>query len=285
MPACKSPFRFAGRTAAAALFFCLSSVCAQSGASVPSVKMPSMPSVAPPAYPPVPLVPSPANSAAADSRTEKSGAETAAGTQLSAALTASALSSLGGQDTSFLNTLLGADSGISSLTGVLAGTNAGQGSAVSTALLQQIIAMLSDMQKQNAALPAAAPPPAAAAEAVRSARILRFRVNGYDILGTCRTVYFSDAAQDGSFLLTADRRYLSDGKTRDETFYLLFKKTGDSTYEIAADVLQDYLNEYSFLYQLAGRSPVTGERTGNMIVVRVDDPLWKLDLLIDASGV
>lgn len=115
------------------------------------------------------------------------------------------------------------------------------------------------------------------------AKILRCTTNGYNILSTCRTIYSSVLTTDGTFLITGDRKYLSNHRTRSETFYMLFKKTSPHTYEVAVSVLQDYLNEYSFLYQLSERSPFIASATGNLIVLRIDEELWKFDMLIDIT--
>lgn len=118
-----------------------------------------------------------------------------------------------------------------------------------------------------------------------SSRILRFSVNDYDILKTCGKIYISDIQHDGSFLVTGDRRYLSDGKQRKETFHMLFKNSmGENSatrYTAAASVTQDYLNEFSFLYQLSNRKDMSALRTGNLVTMRTADPDWKLELLID----
>ena len=116
-------------------------------------------------------------------------------------------------------------------------------------------------------------------------RLFRFMVNGYDVLKTCRVVYISQVQKDSTFLLTGDRRYQSDGVTRNETFYLLFKSkgviNGQQTYSVAAAVTQDYLNQYSFLYQLSQKSNLTATQIGNLVCLRTTDPSWKLDLLLD----
>lgn len=118
--------------------------------------------------------------------------------------------------------------------------------------------------------------------------ILRFTVNGYNVLATCRTIYFSSRENNGAFLLTADRKYISDGKTRNETFYLLFKQTGSSgfatQYTVEPAVVQDYANVYSFVYQLAQRHSLTASKTGNLITMRINEPAYNLDLLIDAGN-
>lgn len=117
------------------------------------------------------------------------------------------------------------------------------------------------------------------------ARLLRFSVNGYDILRTCRKIYISEVQLDGTFLVTGDRVYSSDGKNRAETFHILFKSSpsenGSSNYKATANVTQDYLNENSFLYQLSKFESLPAMRVGNFVSMRTEEPNWKLELLID----
>ena len=164
------------------------------------------------------------------------------------------------------------------------------------ALLHQVLTSLESLKTQNVESVAASQEQVAieksaseilAANAltpVHQSKLLRFMVNGYDVLHTCRTIYISDVQHDGTVLLTGDRRYKSDGNLRDETFHILFKQTGNASgenYAVAAAVTQDSLNQYSFLYQLAQRKNLTASRTGNFLVMRTDDPNWKLELLLD----
>lgn len=115
--------------------------------------------------------------------------------------------------------------------------------------------------------------------------ILRFLINGYNILDTCKTVHFSKQENDGSFLLTADRKYLSEETTRNETFYLLFKSNGNGGsskgYEVVPSVIQDYQNKNSLTYQLAQKKELKASKTGNLVVLRSTSPDWNLDLLLD----
>lgn len=117
------------------------------------------------------------------------------------------------------------------------------------------------------------------------ARLLRFSVNGYDILRTCRKIYISEVQLDGTFLVTGDRVYSSDGKNRAETFHILFKSSpsenGSLNYKATANVTQDYLNENSFLYQLSKFESLPAMRVGNFVSMRTEEPNWKLELLID----
>ncbi len=115
-------------------------------------------------------------------------------------------------------------------------------------------------------------------------KILRFIVNGYDILATCHKIYFSDTETDGSFLLTGDRKYLSENKVRSETFYFFFHANGTDNglikYAVTPAVSQDYENEYSYLYQLTQRNELVANRTGNLVTLRITDDNWNMDLLL-----
>ena len=115
-------------------------------------------------------------------------------------------------------------------------------------------------------------------------KILRFNVNGYDILATCKKVYFSEIETDGTFLLTGDRKYMSENKVRTETFYFYFRaKANDNgiiKYAVTPAVSQDYENEYSYLYQLTKKTDLTADRTGNLVTLRVSDGGWKMDMLL-----
>lgn len=115
-------------------------------------------------------------------------------------------------------------------------------------------------------------------------KILRFIVNGYDILQTCKKIYFSDLEADGTFLLTGDRKYMSENKSRSETFYFYFHANGSENgitkYTVTPAVSQDYENEYSYLYQLTQKDALTANRTGNLVTLRVKDGDWNMDLLL-----
>ena len=119
----------------------------------------------------------------------------------------------------------------------------------------------------------------------RQPQILRFRVNGYNIADSLSTVFFSKLEDDGSFLLTADRRYFVSGKPRTETFYLLFrtiKNSGFSTvYQVEPNLVQDYLNENSFIYRISNIENLTAEKTGNLVVLKNADANLNVDLLLD----
>ena len=119
-------------------------------------------------------------------------------------------------------------------------------------------------------------------------KILRFNVNGYDILSTCKKIYFSEQESDGTFLLTGDRKYFSANKSRSETFYFFFNSKGSdggiTKYKVTPAVSQDSENKYSFLYGLTQKNELEAERTGNLVTLRSNDGSgWKMDLLISMN--
>lgn len=203
-------------------------------------------------------------------------------------LTASDLSTLDGMGALGSVSSLLAGSGTSAYT-----KNASLlGTTQDSAMLQQILTQLTDLKKQIASSQqnssSSANTVSYTSRTTAEPRILRFLVNGYDVLATCRSVYFSKKENDGTFLLTGDRKYASDGKTRSETFYLFFHATGSrsgtTSYTVTPAVSQDYQNDYSFLYQLTKKTPLTAERTGNLVTMRVNQSDWNLDLLLDVSN-
>lgn len=152
--------------------------------------------------------------------------------------------------------------------------------------LEQILSELSEIKSQNASSDGDLPQNQNGFSSSKKSepKILRFIVNGYDILSTCKKIYFSDQESDGTFLLTGDRKYLSANKSRSETFYFFFHTKGNeggiTKYCVTPAVSQDYENKYSFLYQLTQKSELEAERTGNLVTLRTSDGSWKMDLLI-----
>ncbi len=156
----------------------------------------------------------------------------------------------------------------------------------SNAMLEKILSELDDVKKQNAEAVKSneEQPPASSARP----GILRFIVNGYDILSSCRAVYFSDVGEDGTFLLTGDRTYTANGQKRMETFYLLFRPAGaagfSAQYKVECSVVQDYTNVHSFMYRLASLGNLSAAKTGNLVSMRTSDPNCRADLLIDIGS-
>lgn len=268
---------------------------------MPSMPTVSSPSITSPSSPVIKRTETPQTSEQGQSNNaaDKDGAKNSSktGTDLSKTVTASSLINLNslitngtlsslledGANTNSTSSLLSLSNLISGKTDINSLLNQNTAApladtSASSVLLNKIINQLTSLQEEldkikkenkNSALQ------------INTAKILRFSVNGYDILATCKTVYFSIPDKDGSFLCTADREYYANGIIRKETFYMLFSSDGKNNFNVAARVMQDYLNEYSFVYQLSQKSGVRAQKTGNLITIMIDDPVWKLDLLIN----
>lgn len=116
-------------------------------------------------------------------------------------------------------------------------------------------------------------------------KILRFYINGQNILNTCRTIFFSKKEKDGTFLLTGDRKFSIQNQSRDETFYFLFKpnqKNGTTTeYDVIPNLIQDSTNEQSLLFNFTKEEPLAATKTGNLISVKTKSSNFNVDLLLD----
>ena len=270
-----------------------------------SQSMPEMPSISMPEMPIITVgntsVGANTSSQTKQNANSSSSTNTSSSNSSSASVTAKelqTLSQLGSLDT--LSSLLGSGSSSNSLLSNLYGSNT-QTNNTTNLLLTQILEELERLhEKENSQqntedsatstyteieIPPTIEQSPAPSASVTKPRLLRFLVNGYNILNTCTNIYISSPEQDGTFLVSGDRRYNSDGKIRSETFHILFRTTGIknglTSYSAASQVNQDYLNQYSFLYQMAQKQNLTATRTGNLVTLRTTDPNWKLELLID----
>ncbi|MCQ2579408.1 MAG: hypothetical protein MJ159_01760 [Treponemataceae bacterium] len=258
-----------------ALFFIAFPLLAQT-TSMPSISSPSMPSVS--SFPTI------SSTSASQPQKQKTDEKPAAAKDTSsnneAYLTAASLANL---STSFLGG--GTSQNKDIISNLLNNTN--NENQTTNVLLQQILTQLENMQKEIDEKPVfnsiQEKPKTFEEPPQNGAKIIRFSANGYNLLSTCREIFSSEQSNDGSFLITGDRKYLSNNQTRTETFYLLFNKISAKTYDVAVTVIQDYQNSYSFLYQLSGKMPLTAYATGNLISLTVNEPEWKFDMLIDIA--
>ena len=112
-------------------------------------------------------------------------------------------------------------------------------------------------------------------------KILRFKINNYDLTKSFTTLFFSEKEKDGSFLLTGDRVYNLYGKQMSETFYMLFKNENGNNFEVAVALNQNDENQNSFLYKFAKDSPYQSQRTGNLFFINSNKNDLKIDILIE----
>jgi len=266
-----------------------------------SIEMPSMPDM--PAMPSVamdgsfytPSVPyqKSAKSSAAKTKTETKKTEAVLS---DASTTQDLLTALTGNNSMLTASDISSlyDSGsftdISSLSGATSLTNYATTSTTNL-LLQQVLNNLNDLKTEQKN---ATPEEKNVLENVkadsktfktREPSILRFKINGYNIADSLTTVFFSDTEPDGTFLLTADRRYVTNQAVMNETFYMLFRavsSTGSTiTYKVQPSIVQSVKNENSYIYKLAEIKNLTAEKTGNLVVLHYNENKLTADMLLD----
>ncbi len=176
---------------------------------------------------------------------------------------------------------------LSSLTGYSNSTS----DMATSLLLREILQKLNDLKiEQNSASAAEQEVIAAKVQdsetfKTRNPSILRFRINNYSIKDSIIQEFFSEPEPDGSFLLTADRKYFLNNRACTETFYLLFKaiKSNGSTttFSVTPSIAQGTENKNSYVYKLCQLKDITAEKTGNLVVIHYDDNGIAADLLLD----
>lgn len=182
---------------------------------------------------------------------------------------------------------------LSSLTGLtgLTGSTSSASNLSTNILLRQILEKLNELKvEQNAASAAQQEVYSAQIQdsqnfKTRNPSILRFKVNNYNIKDSVTQSFFSEPEPDGSFLLTADRRYFVNNKSATETFYMLFKaiKSNGSTttFSVTPSIAQGTENKQSYVYRLCQCKDIIAEKTGNLVVVHFVSEDLSADLLLD----
>ena len=196
-------------------------------------------------------------------------------------LTASDISGL--YDTGSFDTL-------SSLSGIT-GTSLNTSNLSTTLLLREILQELNELKVEQKTAGAAQQEVYAAkiqdseTFRTRNPSILRFKINNYSIKDSLTQTFFSEPEPDGSFLLTADRKYFLNNKSCTETFYMLFKAVksngSTTTFSVTPSIAQGTENKNSYVYKLCQCKNITAEKTGNLVVVHYDDNDISADLLLD----
>ncbi len=295
---------------------------ASSGLQMPSMpdmpRRPSMPSVSSPAASPslsmpsspvnptgsgsfyIPSFQSPAasqkNTPSADERKSESAtssqkSEVEAKTNLASALKKELLTA--GDISSLYDS--GLFGNLSSLTGTQnISSSGGAGDAATLSLLEKILASLEELKDAQKGLSPEQKQELANYQLdaqtfkKRDPKILRFKINGYNINDSITKVFFSDSESDGTFMITGDRTYYVNSQARSETFYILFKairSNGSAViYDVRPSLVQDYENQNSFIYRFAAMKDLRAEKTGNLVALHSSDGSMNVDLLLDIDG-
>ena len=182
---------------------------------------------------------------------------------------------------------------LSSLTNLTGKTNSTSSSSdlSTTLLLREILDKLNNLKAEQNSASAAEQELYAAKQQdsetfkKRKPSILRFKVNNYSVKDSITQEFFSEPEPDGSFLLTADRKYLLNNRSCTETFYLLFKaikSNGSSTtFSVTPSIAQGSENKNSYVYKMCQQKDITAQKTGNLVVVHYNNNGVAADLLLD----
>ena len=180
-------------------------------------------------------------------------------------------------------------SNISSLSGVNLNSRANQNSQ--TALLEKMLESLDELKTEQKKASAEQKEQLSMQKQdnqnfrTREPSVLRFKINGYNIADSLTQVFFSDTEADGSFLLTADRKYFVNQSQINETFYFLFKTSSSNgsvtSYEVIPTIAQDKRNPNSFVYRMCQLSDLTAQKTGNLVVLHYDVGGFVADMLLN----
>ena len=180
-------------------------------------------------------------------------------------------------------------SNISSLSGVNLNSRANQNSQ--TALLEKMLESLDELKTEQKKASAEQKEQLSMQKQdnqnfrTREPSVLRFKINGYNIVDSLTQVFFSDTEADGSFLLTADRKYFVNQSQINETFYFLFKTSSSNgsvtSYEVIPTIAQDKRNPNSFVYRMCQLSDLTAQKTGNLVVLHYDVGGFVADMLLN----
>jgi len=180
-------------------------------------------------------------------------------------------------------------SSISSLSGIKTTNNVNQDSQ--TVLLQKMLESLEELKQEQKTSSAEEKEQLSLKKQdkenfkSREPSILRFNINGYNVKDSLVQAFFSETEKDGSFLLTADRKYFVNQSPINETFYFLFRTLSSNgsvtTYEVIPTIAQDKKNPNSFLYKMCQMKNLTAQKTGNLVVLHFDQNDFNADMLLN----
>lgn len=112
--------------------------------------------------------------------------------------------------------------------------------------------------------------------------ILKFKINGINILPSITNVFFSKQENDGSLLVSFDRTYFINSQKFDETLYLFFRNVGNNIYEVALSLSQIPLNENSLFYKLKNYSVYESTKSSNCYLINFSRKDLSIELLLQS---
>ena len=259
------------------LNFILFSQLLYSQSSMPSVSMPSVTSPTLPQMPSFSTFPSLSTSSTNNStqNQNQTGTQSSQNTNTTeksttsvineASMLSSFLNGSSTNDVATLSSLLG--NNYSSLQSIQNAQNANS----TNLLLQQVLEKIEKLETPSTPI------------INQNGKIIRFWANGQNLLNSISDVYFSKKAEDGSFFLTAQLKSKAGENTNTETFYISVNKVNSRQFSSQISLIQQITDETSLLFQIAKKSPVESQVTGNLVSIKINNENLKADILLDIS--
>lgn len=158
--------------------------------------------------------------------------------------------------------------------------------AAENILLENILKELSDLKKANNSTQNESQT-VSENKCEQNSKIVRFVLNSKDFNQSLKSVYISKLESDGTFLVTGDRNIFSGQKSGIETFYLLFHAKGNvdgaTQYVVTAEIAQDFQDFSSEIYKLCSIQNLSAQKTGNFVILKVNEKDLKGNLLISVN--
>ena len=140
--------------------------------------------------------------------------------------------------------------------------------------------LLHDIASLKASLPDGSQPVVYGDDNASKVRLLRFKLNGQDVLENTAVLYASPAKEQRAFLLSIDTQQ-ADGSPS-ETVHLLFKSSGEFLhYKVAACTASQGDEGAIFAKVFAALGDMDAFRTGSIVSLKSTAQGAHLDLLID----
>lgn len=159
-------------------------------------------------------------------------------------------------------------------------------------LLTKILTAVEKLQEKNNNAPAASseslsktPQSTAqpASEKKAAAELIRLRINNKELKDEFVYTFCSSVTDSGDFLYGADRTFVANGVSLNETVYIFGKSNEDGFYDIAVQLYQNPRNPNSFLHTLYRLSPIRVTKTSDMLFWHYNDNDSEVELIFRLS--
>jgi len=122
-----------------------------------------------------------------------------------------------------------------------------------------------------------------ASEKKAAVELIRLRINNKELKDEFVYTFCSSVTDSGDFLYGADRTFVANGVSLDETVYIFGKIHEDGFYDIAVQLYQHPHNPNSFLHALYRLSPIRVTKTSDVLFWHYKDSDSEVELIFRLS--